>query len=173
MLEFIQKYARSIAVLLAGIVSAFLADFSDVTNLETFFEMVIQDFGFTVGMVGTLLIGYIGEKRLLSIEANTTVTSVVAGLTAILPILLPDVDWNPLLVLLGDFANTATMTIGAAIAVFLNYFGDIRVGRSNPSDQFVADLNEYDVNTYGRNYYKLADFPSIVLTGRRSGLTKE
>lgn len=141
-----------IVAIVTGIFTMF-----DGTGLAGFLETFFQGPGFTVGMLGTLLIGYLGERRFLNIEANSTLTTIVAILSAALPILFSEVDWNPLLILLGDFTGAGSMTWGALIGVIVNYFGDIRIGRPvEPSGQLIGDGS-----------YKMRDLPKIVFTGRR------
>lgn len=156
-MNFLRDNARLFAMLLIAIATAVFGDF-DVEAGENFLTNLISEAGFFLGAGLVVLTGYIGERRLIGIEPNTTLTSAVAVLTVLLPILAPGVDWSSLLTVLSSFSGSGILTIGAVFGVLINYFSDIRIGRPAPEGP--------DSSAYAAQYYSLSDLPRIIAKGR-------
>lgn len=158
-MNFLRDNARLFAMLFIAIATAVFGDF-DVEAGENFLTNLISESGFFLGTGLVVLTGYIGERRLIGIEPNTTLTSAVAVLTVLLPILSPGVDWSSLLATLSSFSGSGVLTIGAVFGVLINYFADIRIGRPAPEGS--------ERSSYTSQYYTFSDLPKIIAKGRRS-----
>lgn len=157
MMNFIRENARLLATLVtAGINYLFAADFDPALGID-FFQYLFSEFAFTVGMAVVLLSGWIGERRLIAIEPNTTLTAITAIVTVLLPLLQAGVDWSSLVGLINIFASTGQLTFGAVLGVIANYFSDIRVGRPQlESAQLRSRLHKFD----------FSNLPEIIVYGR-------
>ena len=158
-MKFIQDNARLLGMVIVAILTAILGDFESGAA-EDFFTSFLQEFGFFFGSLLVVLTGYLGERRLIGIEPNQTLTGAVAVVTVLLPILLPGTDWTSLLTVLQEFANNGMLTFGAVFGVLLNYFADIRIGRPAPLGRGSLPLKG------AAEMYRFADLPRILLTGR-------
>lgn len=156
-MTFIRENARLLATLVVGFVNYLLADNFDPAAGENFFTYFFENFSFTLGMLFPLLAGYIGERRLIAIEPNTTLTGIVAVVTVLLPLLAEGIDWTSLIGVINIFAESGQLTFGAILGVLTNYFSDIRVGRPQAESAKVhAKLVRFN----------MWDLPRILVYGR-------
>lgn len=155
-MNFIKSNARIFAMLVVAIMTFFIGDGIDFTSVETFFVSLFTNFTFTVGAALTVLTGYIGERRLIDIVPNQTLTAASAILTVLLPIIAGGVDWQAFLSALNIFASTGQLTYGALIGVLINYFADIRIGRPVPNS------SAYKANSYAK--FSMSDMVPMIFT---------
>ncbi len=169
-MDFIRENSRTLAIIIIAIINSFFANFEIGEDGVGFLEMVLTEFSFTLGSALVLITGYVGERRAVEIEPNTTLTSAVAVVTVLLPVLAPGTDWSALFDALNIFAATGSLTYGAILAVLINYFADIRVGRG-ANDTLKLDepvkTSSFDTRTQSYRPYQLSDFFSIVAFGKR------
>lgn len=154
---FIRENFRIFTMLVVAAISALVAG-GATPDTGPFFDYFFQNFSFTLGMLFPVLAGYIGERRLIAIEPNQTLTASVAVVTVLLPILQPGVDWSSVLQALNVFAASGQLTFGAVFGVLVNYFSDIRIGRPVGSESFA--------NTRAVKYFRLRDLPTIIVYGK-------
>ena len=158
---FIRENARLLGMLVVAILTFIFGDF-DGAAAEDFLTNLFSEFGFFIGSLLVVLTGYIGERRLIGIEPNQTLTAAVAVVTVLLPIVAPGTDWSSLIAVLQQFAANGMLTFGAVFGVLLNYFSDIRIGRPAPMGP-----NSDPFTQYSHTAFRWSELPRILATGSR------
>lgn len=154
-MNFLRNNARLFAMLGVVLLTLILGSGFNYDPSQGFLEYLFTNFSFTIGMLLTVVAGFIGERRLIDIEPNTTLTSIVAVLTFLLPIIGPDIDWTSVIGQLNLFASNGQLTWGAILGVLVNFFGDTRIGRPVPEGSAASHT------------YMVRDLPKIVILGNK------